>query len=398
MIKVIPGAFLIWLLLYIQSGVASEWSGYVSYEGRGFNHDAAVEKQSHSFNSSISASPEYYTSWKNDDLSLTFRPFVRIDQHDKERSHADIRELMFSSNFDNWELRAGIGKVYWGVTESQHLVDIINQTDLLESLDGEEKLGQPMINLILLRDWGTIDLFVMPYFRERTFAGEKGRLRSQPYVDTSQASYQSDKKENNIDYAIRYSHSIGDWELGLSHFYGTSREPDFNIGLNNDAEPVLTPYYRLLHQTGIDLQYISGDWLWKLESVSRRSRANNYSAHTFGFEYTSVGIFDSNKDLGMIAEYLHDSRGDDASTPFEHDVLLGARYVFNDTQSTEILFGIITDTKNQERSYSIEASRRITDNWSVNLESRVFSNIRNDSILRSLHKDDYVQLELLYYF
>jgi len=54
---------------------------------------------------------------------------------------------------------------FWGVTEFQHLVDIINQTDLVENIDTEDKLGQPMINLALINDWGTVDLFIMPYFR-----------------------------------------------------------------------------------------------------------------------------------------------------------------------------------------------------------------------------------------
>ena len=67
--------------------------------------------------------------------------------------------------------------MFWGVTELRHLVDIINQTDLVENLDGEQKLGQPMVQLTLLKDWGTLDFFAMPYFRERTFTGPDGRPR-----------------------------------------------------------------------------------------------------------------------------------------------------------------------------------------------------------------------------
>ena len=47
-------------------------------------------------------------------------------------------------------MRLGLRKVYWGVTESQHLVDVINQTEGVENLDGEDKLGQPMLNLALI--------------------------------------------------------------------------------------------------------------------------------------------------------------------------------------------------------------------------------------------------------
>ena len=64
--------------------------------------------------------------WRID--SFTFQPFIRIDQQDEERSHFDIRELAWLHVGNDWELRTGIRKVFWGVNESQHLVDIINQT------------------------------------------------------------------------------------------------------------------------------------------------------------------------------------------------------------------------------------------------------------------------------
>ena len=59
-----------------------------------------------------------------------------------------------------------------------------------EELDQEEKLGQPMINLALIRDWGTVGLFVLPGFRERTFAGVHGRPRIIPRVEKNLTAYE----------------------------------------------------------------------------------------------------------------------------------------------------------------------------------------------------------------
>jgi len=70
-----------------------------------------------------------------------------VDEHDDNRTHGDIRELSWIHVGSNWETRVGVRKVFWGVTEGRHLVDIINQTDAVDQVDGEEKLGQPMINL-----------------------------------------------------------------------------------------------------------------------------------------------------------------------------------------------------------------------------------------------------------
>ncbi len=74
--------------------------------------------------------------------------------------------------------QVGLSKVFWGAAEFVHLADIINQTDGVEGFDGEEKLGQPMLRLSLFLDRGTVNAFILPWFRERTFPGKKDRLRT----------------------------------------------------------------------------------------------------------------------------------------------------------------------------------------------------------------------------
>ncbi len=91
-------------------------------------------------------------------------------------------------------------------------MDVINQIDSVESVDGEDKLGQPMVHLTAVKDWGVTELFVLPYFRERTFPGADGRLRTAVPVDTDHAQYESADKERHVDYAMRYSKTLGDWE------------------------------------------------------------------------------------------------------------------------------------------------------------------------------------------
>jgi hypothetical protein len=81
------------------------------------------------------ARPELSWAWGEGAHSLVFSPFLRIDQGDSRRSHADVREFFWQTAAADWELRAGIGRAFWGVAESNHLIDIVNQTDLVENLD-----------------------------------------------------------------------------------------------------------------------------------------------------------------------------------------------------------------------------------------------------------------------
>ena len=391
-----PLSLILFLLSF--SVFADEWSGNIALEYRQFSKDALSDNQFKQYGS-IAIKPEWFHEWDNGKQILSFIPFYRWDQHDEERTHSDIRELSWLKVFDESELRIGLRKVFWGVTESQHLVDIINQTDLVESSDGEEKLGQPMINYAFINNWGTLDLFILPYFRERTFPGINGRLRSVPQVDTSNPIYESSDKEKHIDAAIRWSHSIGDWDVGLSHFNGTSRTPSFVAALDGNGSPVLRPVYTLIQQTGVDLQATKEAWLWKLEVINRKEKSSSYTAATAGFEYTFYGVLDSSSDIGLVIEYLYDDRKAVASTPFEDDIMLGLRWTNNDANDTSLLAGVIADRDDSSRLYSVEASRRIGENWKLNLEARLFSGVKsNDPLLSSLREDDFIQAELEYYF
>ena len=239
---------------------AFELSARVEFEPRGFLHKPADPDQNR-HGLSLAVQPEFYHPFADDRQSLLFTPFLRLDTADDRRTHVDARELLYQRAFDEAELRVGIGRVFWGVTESYHLVDVINQTDLVENVDREDKLGQPLVNLTLLRDWGDIDLFLLPGFRERTFPGRKGRLRSQPFVDTDRTTYESGAGRNRIDYAVRWSHAIGDVDIGVAHFHGTSREPSLRPACAAPpCDPftgqgfVLAPRYEVVRRTSLDLQ------------------------------------------------------------------------------------------------------------------------------------------------
>ena len=389
--------FLTFGLINGSVATAHEISGYMAAEGRGFLYDPLYPEQKRN-NATVALQPEYYHEWENGS-SFTFVPFIRLDSADSSRSHFDVRELNYLWLGDPWELRIGIGKVFWGVTEFVHLVDIINQTDLVEAFDGEEKLGQPMVKLSLPRDWGTIDVFVLPYFRERTFPGRDGRLRSPLVVDTDNPTYESTAEEHHVDFALRYSQSIGPWEIGLSHFGGTGREPTLLLGSNEASDPVLIPFYEQIHQTGLDLQLTAGGWLWKLEGIYRAGQGDDgFFSGAFGFEYTFYGIFGTPSDVGVIAEYIRDERDEKATTPLQNDVAVGVRLAFNDAASSEALIGVVQDTETSARLITVEASRRLGSSVKAILEICSFSNVPPADALYDLRDDDYVRLELAYYF
>ncbi len=377
--------------------VNAQWSGDVVLEDRYFPNSALYQGQ-HDNYISLSIAPEYRDNLGESDFSLTFKPFYRYDQHDKERTHGDIRELFLFYPTDNWEWRVGLNKVYWGVTESLHLVDVINQTDLVESIDGEEKLGQPMIEATWYLENSTLDFFLLPGFRERTFPGIEGRLRPELIINTDHVEYESDEEEQHIDAAIRWSATVLDnWDIGLHLFDGTSRDPVIEGRLIN-GERFLVPVYYQMTQFGLDIQATLEAWLFKLETIYRDTKPDSFTSAVAGFEYTVADFRESDLELGLLMEYMNDSRDEFSATAFQNDLFIGSRWTLNDVQGTTFILGGIFDLDHPTRSFRLEASRRIGNNWTLTGEVQVLEHTDRRELQYGLRNDDFIGIELARFF
>ena len=384
----------------LSAAAIPSWDGSIELEHRYF-WDESKQARHSSHQTSARLQLEIFNDWNDGDDQFTFEPFIRVDDEDDERTHGDIRQFIWTHLGKNWEFSAGIGRVFWGVTESQHLVDIINQTDGVENIDGEDKLGQPMLRYQYFNDYGTFEAFALPYFRPRTFAGIDSRLNGGLVVNPDREIYESRNKQNNADFALRYSNTIGDWGIGLSWFHGTSRDPDLFRFFDPNSFST-TPYYAQIDQFGADIQLTTGGWLMKLEAIDRSYNdpfIEDYSAFTFGAEYTFVGIFGSVYDLGALSEYSWDERKLKATSPFQNDVFVGARLVLNDMSDSQLLLGFTSDLDDSNtRGIFAEAATRIGSNITANIEVRYFDSNNPRDIFFGLRDDSFIQIGLEYYF
>ena len=417
----------------------------VSAESRFYTQEPQYHDQTDIYvQPSVAIEPELDYRFENGADRLTFVGFGRYDPNDTRRTHADIREAYWLHEGDGWDTVIGINRVFWGVTESRHLVNIINQIDGVEDIDNEDFLGEPMINLNVDSGFGRFGFYVMPGFRERTFVEDDARLRGPLPVDESRSEIEGDWDEASVDFAVRYENTFGAADIGLSYFHGISREPwlaprlnspfpllerlvnnyledqdefgdlqdlrdavcdvaDCDDGLISElGDLVLAPRYDKIDQFGIDMQAAEGDWLFKLESILRFGHGDPIFAAVGGVEYTFFDVGESGVDVGLLGEYLYDSRDPDRidvpPTVFDNDVFIGSRIAFNDAGSTTILGGATIDVDNQEIAASIEASTRIVDNLMVGLEGRFFFNEASKGLLSSVAKDDFVNLRMTWSF
>ncbi len=373
--------------------------GFFDVQGRFFPQPAlppapgAPVLNDYWFNGSLAWEPGFFmnvTDYMNFELIL----FGRVDQHDRNRTHGDIREAFFELFFNEWTFGFGVHKVFWGVTESRHLVDIINQTDLVEDFDTDIKLGQAMITTSYTSEKaGTFSLFVMSWERPLVFPGPFGRPNLPIPVDNDIRIYESRLKQGQISTAFRWSYAVAGLDLGLSYFFGTARDPQLFLTTTGAGVPVFQPVYALIHQGGLDAQYTIEGWLLKVESIVRGGQGATFGAITGGFEYTFFQANGSVVDVGVILEYNYDGRDNNTFILFNNDFFTGMRLTLNDVGSTEFLIGAFIDTEDGTVFIAAEAARRFGENWKILLEGRGYIP-QGDNVLEFFRNDSQIQVDI----
>src|SRR5690606_6975334 len=80
-----------------------DFSGSIGVESRLFFQSPRFASQSDA-SGSFAFQPEFYAAWADGYQSLLFIPFLRLDQNDARRTHADIRELSYIYASNAFEL------------------------------------------------------------------------------------------------------------------------------------------------------------------------------------------------------------------------------------------------------------------------------------------------------
>ena len=378
--------------------------------------------------------------------------FARADAREDARSRGDVREAYYEVRSGALTTRLGARRVFWGVTESRHLVDVVNQSDLADDLDGEAKLGQPMLEFTLATAPGTLALYALPAFRERRLPGPGGPLVYPFPLALDETRIVARGGALHTDYAARAATQLGALDLAVSWFDGIGREPRIlpclrqgsgfpgtGDGANCDlfesvraaaptpnaltpilqalglvpsneevaaeleararANLVLVPEYRRERRLGLEAQFIHEALALKFEGLVRDSRGARSYAGVLGAEYTLGGLGSAGaQDLGLIVELLRDTQSELLSARYDHEVFLGGRWALNDVAGTQALGGVLLDSTGDGQTYSLEGSRRLGDDWKLSLRLRAFTGGTRNDIADVVRDADELRLTLERFF
>lgn len=388
-------------------GAAVTLTNAIEFENLSFTQSPLFADQAKTMNS-VALRPRLVFNWpaaaSGASVTATLAPLLRYDPNDTQRTHADVREAKIDVNVGKTGLTVGYDYVFWGKTESAQIVDIVNQVDMLETLVGTHKLGQPMVALRQIFDVAgkypvSASAYYLPYFRERAYLGQRSRLRLNAEIDKEEAVFADGASRSTPGFAARLASTAGNVDIALSLFRGLSREPSFRPGAQAGK---IVPVYGEVSQFGFEGQITGDATLWKLEAIRRHQQLNalgdrqDYSAAVAGIEHTIYGFGGGNADLGLIMEYAWDARQLTALTPLQNDVVVGARVAMNNANDSAFLVTASVDVKTKETLYRLEYRSRLTDQLFLTVEAGAFSQSPPNSIIYDLRNDSYIRSALTF--
>jgi len=371
-------------------------SGHVAADARAFAFDPKYPGQDRGDGVSLVAEPQFDMKSESGVHAATLRPFYRLDPNDEKRSHADLREAGYRLATEHFRAGLGTGIFTWGALESYKPSDVMNQIDFVESVDQTQKLGLPYVSAGYVGEKVALTLYYLPYFRDKTFQGIRGRPRFSVPVDTDNPIFASGLRRVQPSGAARLTLNLGDFDFGLGLFTGLSREPRFVAQITTGQ---ISPVYDLAHQASIDGQWTLGALVLKGEMFFRLwgDDLRSFLGGGFGADYTFFKVA-SEADLSFAAEMLLDSRPPDAApTFFQHDGFLGMRLAVNDTASTEVLAGAIVDVFDFTTFGRAGISRRFGDHWRISADVSVFLG-KQGKLESGLLRDDNLHGRIAYFF
>ena len=363
------------------ASASAQWSGSASVGTRGYPGSAPEEAVRHELSLTVEAQGSL--TWDDRSQSLTIAPFMRIDPNSRSRTRLDFLDLVWEKIWNDVEVGIGMRQVSWGVAESVALVDVINQRDFGEDAPAPGRLGQPLLSLEAFTSLGSLEGYVLPYFRQRRFTGRGGALWSPLPVDEDGAEFEHDRGRKHIDWTLRWSHVLGGFDVGLAHFSGTNRDPRFEASPQVGGGAGWIPRYDQIDQTSLDAQWTRNALLLKVELLRRASDFEEFYAAAGGFEYALAGY------LSVFVEYVYDGRGVNATASTENDLFVGARLL---TQDWTISSRTFVDTRSGNVVESATASRRIGDRATLELDARLFSGDPEDEPAFARRLDTYLSL------
>lgn len=361
--------------------------GNISMQNQ-FFIDSPIYPLQESYYALLNFSPEIKLSFgEGKNQEIVAEANANLGSSDDNRSYIDFPKLYYKAKIENHQLLVGNSVEFWGVTETSNPTNIINQQDFIQSPTGRDKLGQMMVKYTGDYTLGRLEMYYLPYTKSIRFSGIEGRFRPIIPID-NEPTFDEGLNRWTPGFATRFSKSLGAFDFALSYFNGIDRNPIFDLdipNLNINQRYIKSEIY------GVEFQATKDIFALKYEGIYNSNANKDFLKYVVGLESTHLGIFNTNANAIVIAEYIRNSQSVEQN-PIQilsNDLSLGMRLDLNDEKSSNISFGGTYNLDKRGSIFFAQASSRIFENWVLSFDSAILSQL---APLKFITIEDYDQI------
>lgn len=390
-------------------------------ESRFFNDDQ--NDQTQDFGYGLAARIQMDDLYKN--IQSRLQVFSRVDRADPSRQRFIIEEMFMQVLKENWTWFGGYKILNWSTAEAFHPTDVINSRNFDSPLENAEKLGELMFGGQYLSETVNISAFFMPLTKSPQLPTQNNRLSFAPQsnlIDINDVEFVN--KDGEIvesdelvqQWALRFQFPVEAWEFNFYWVHHFDRT-DFSV-LQNLRNLSFYPTLTEVDHYAFSMQVVLNSWIFKMENAYRAFQEqtyisafdntlnkSNYAVSSLATEYSLS--HQSGATTTFIIEF-QEIYGIDQSqrfliNPFQRDLLVGARYAFNDVKAKTFFFGVIADLeRGREILINSSYNQRLSDYWTIHFGARYIDAPSSSAIdfsgLKPLNNDHQIDVKLSRYF
>ena len=114
-------------------------------------------------------------------------------------------------------------------------------------------------------------------------------------------------------------------------------------------------------------------------------------------EHGFYGLADTDYDASVFLEGLYSNNRQGVALPYKQHVMIGLRLDSNNESSSNVMFSLINDIDNNDRTIYINSQHRFTNKLSAEVDVWYFDIRKKSSDLLYLKQEGYIQLGIKYY-
>lgn len=329
-------------------------------------------------------------------VSARARLFSRLDTNDRERSVFIAEEALVELNLRPVRLRAGFQMLNWTATEAFHPADVVNSRYYDSAIENPEKLGEPMVSARVEIPNGNVEAYFMPFFVRPLFPTGRSRFNLGA-PGTNLGSAMLLKRDGSVDSSLDATTFVPQWAARVQQTVGQADLSLHVLQQQDRALPVIAfdrvsgfarPMFAPVTQIGATAQQVVGAAVLKLEMAYRwfsrpESKSTefgplierNHFVVAAGIDYNVPAESGGESTLLLEGQVFIPKQHDlprELMPLFQHDVVAGWRYAFNDESSRSFIALVIVDVvRPQEFFFNLGYTQRLGETWGLNAGLRL---------------------------